>query len=238
MLGISYKFSKAYCVCLKAHQWVSGQCGGMKSDNQQGSSSPWNNQMSALWVSMATEDPSWSSPSPAPCGTAHLCQVSPCCRNKCSLATLNCSKDSSLWNSTSYFAAAAAKSLQLCPTLCDPLDGSPPESKSLMHLSRNVSLINVINLLFLKIHLNEQRWKAWYLYNSLSFPGLFVLKVSWLIFLPSSRSSNAHLSLVELRLMAYNCFQMPCIFFLSVSSFSPPLTGCECIDNFLSLSVL
>ena len=22
--------------------------------------------------------------------------------------------------------AAAAKSLQLCPTLCDPLDGSPP----------------------------------------------------------------------------------------------------------------
>ena len=25
-------------------------------------------------------------------------------------------------------AAAAAKSLQLCPTLCDPLDGSPPGS--------------------------------------------------------------------------------------------------------------
>ena len=23
-------------------------------------------------------------------------------------------------------AAAAAKSLQLCPTLCDPIDGSPP----------------------------------------------------------------------------------------------------------------
>ena len=23
-------------------------------------------------------------------------------------------------------AAAAAKSLQLCPTLCDPMDGSPP----------------------------------------------------------------------------------------------------------------
>ena len=23
-------------------------------------------------------------------------------------------------------AAAAAKSLQLCPTLCDPVDGSPP----------------------------------------------------------------------------------------------------------------
>ena len=25
-------------------------------------------------------------------------------------------------------AAAAAKSLQLCPTLCDPTDGSPPGS--------------------------------------------------------------------------------------------------------------
>ena len=27
-----------------------------------------------------------------------------------------------------YFAAAAAKSLQLCLTLCDPIDGSPPGS--------------------------------------------------------------------------------------------------------------
>ena len=27
-----------------------------------------------------------------------------------------------------YTAAAAAKSLQLCPTLCDPIDGSPPGS--------------------------------------------------------------------------------------------------------------
>jgi len=26
----------------------------------------------------------------------------------------------------SIFAAAAAKSLQSCPTLCDPIDGSPP----------------------------------------------------------------------------------------------------------------
>ena len=25
-----------------------------------------------------------------------------------------------------WTAAAAAKSLQLCPTLCDPIDGSPP----------------------------------------------------------------------------------------------------------------
>ena len=28
--------------------------------------------------------------------------------------------------STSIIAAAAAKSLQSCPTLCDPIDGSPP----------------------------------------------------------------------------------------------------------------
>ena len=27
-----------------------------------------------------------------------------------------------------YAAAAAAKSLQLCPILCDPIDGSPPGS--------------------------------------------------------------------------------------------------------------
>ena len=29
------------------------------------------------------------------------------------------------------FAAAAAKSLQSCPTLCDPIDGGPPGSLSL-----------------------------------------------------------------------------------------------------------
>ena len=30
--------------------------------------------------------------------------------------------------SSSGAVAAAAKSLQLCPTLCDPIDGSPPGS--------------------------------------------------------------------------------------------------------------
>ena len=30
--------------------------------------------------------------------------------------------------SNTKIAAAAAKSLQLCPTLCDPIDGSPPGS--------------------------------------------------------------------------------------------------------------
>ena len=34
------------------------------------------------------------------------------------------------WNKTAA-AAAAAKSLQSCPTLCDPIDGSPPGSPSL-----------------------------------------------------------------------------------------------------------
>ena len=31
------------------------------------------------------------------------------------------------WN-TAAAAASAAKSLQSCPTLCDPIDGSPPGS--------------------------------------------------------------------------------------------------------------
>jgi len=30
--------------------------------------------------------------------------------------------------SSNWYAAAAAKSLQSCPTLCDPRDGSPPGS--------------------------------------------------------------------------------------------------------------
>ena len=29
---------------------------------------------------------------------------------------------------TRYYAAAAAESLQSCPTLCNPMDGSPPGS--------------------------------------------------------------------------------------------------------------
>ena len=33
--------------------------------------------------------------------------------------------------SATHAAAAAAKSLQSCPTLCDPIDGSPPGSPSL-----------------------------------------------------------------------------------------------------------
>ena len=33
-----------------------------------------------------------------------------------------------LFNMLSAAAAAAVKSLQSCPTLCDPIDGSPPGS--------------------------------------------------------------------------------------------------------------
>ena len=32
------------------------------------------------------------------------------------------------WTVLSHTASAAAKSLQSCPTLCDPIDGSPPGS--------------------------------------------------------------------------------------------------------------
>ena len=35
------------------------------------------------------------------------------------------------WDQSISAAAAAAKSLQLCPTLCDPIDGSPPGFPSL-----------------------------------------------------------------------------------------------------------
>ena len=34
----------------------------------------------------------------------------------------------STWSERRTAAAAAAKSLQSCPTLCDPMDGSPPGS--------------------------------------------------------------------------------------------------------------
>ena len=37
-------------------------------------------------------------------------------------------KDIFIRNDTIGYAAAAAKSLQSCPTLCDSIDGSPPGS--------------------------------------------------------------------------------------------------------------
>ena len=39
-----------------------------------------------------------------------------------------CSMEGKLWQTYAAAAADAAKSLQSCPTLCDPIDGSPPSS--------------------------------------------------------------------------------------------------------------
>ena len=48
-------------------------------------------------------------------------------RSKCPAST--CVDSNWFWRGIlSAAAAAAAKSLQLCPTLCDPIDGSPPGS--------------------------------------------------------------------------------------------------------------
>ena len=41
---------------------------------------------------------------------------------------IKCRKEMSCQSIKRYAAAAAAESLQLCPTLCDPIDGSPPGS--------------------------------------------------------------------------------------------------------------
>ena len=45
-----------------------------------------------------------------------------CFRNRVLMLTEN------IWTQKMHAAAAAAKSLQSCPTLCDPIDGSPPGS--------------------------------------------------------------------------------------------------------------
>jgi len=55
-------------------------------------------------------------------GTAHSTYLQPHCRV---LPQLRVSESV---NCLAAAAAAAAKSLQSCPTLCDPIDGSPPGS--------------------------------------------------------------------------------------------------------------
>ena len=42
-----------------------------------------------------------------------------------------------MWNTA---AAAAAKSLQSCPTLCDPMDGSPPGSRPWDYPGKNTGV--------------------------------------------------------------------------------------------------
>ena len=52
-------------------------------------------------------------------------------RNPCSSEPVSCGKKillNEILLRVRSAAAAAAKSLQSCPTLCDPIDGSPPGS--------------------------------------------------------------------------------------------------------------
>ena len=64
-------------------------------------------------------------------------------------------------------AAAAAKSLQSCPTLCDPIDGSPPGSPV-------PGILQARTLEWVAISFsNEWKWKV--KVKSLSYVRLFVL---------------------------------------------------------------
>ena len=45
----------------------------------------------------------------------------------CTTESFSCTPETNTTMQINY-AAAAAKSLQSCPTLCDPIDGSPPGS--------------------------------------------------------------------------------------------------------------
>lgn len=82
----------------------------------------------------------------------------PCCRNKCSIATLSCFKDPGY----------------------ETVPITLAESKSLMHLTRNGSLINVISFKkdAFRMNTEDENTFSCYIYNSLSFPGLFVLEVN------------------------------------------------------------
>jgi len=63
-----------------------------------------------------------------------------------------------------YAAAAAAKSLQPCPTLCDPIDGSPPgspvpgilQARTLEWVAISFSKKNVIDDLIWKAEIETQ----------------------------------------------------------------------------------
>ena len=57
------------------------------------------------------------------CECVHVCYVCVCCICTCVYACVDV-----YMYVCGICIAAAAKSLQLCPTLCDPIDGSPPDS--------------------------------------------------------------------------------------------------------------
>ena len=50
------------------------------------------------------------------------------CSNTMDLEIVRLSEVSQREREISHAAAAAAKSIQSCPTLCDPIDGNPPGS--------------------------------------------------------------------------------------------------------------
>ena len=43
-----------------------------------------------------------------------------------------------------FVTAAAAKSLQSCPTLCDPIDGSPPGSPRVLKFCTSILLVDCV----------------------------------------------------------------------------------------------
>ena len=53
------------------------------------------------------------------------------------------------------YAAAAAKSLQLCPTLCDPLDGSPPGSP--VHGTFQARVLEQVAIAFSLLHTRKPK---------------------------------------------------------------------------------
>ena len=59
-------------------------------------------------------------------GLTVLCEAAPACPQ--SFSRFLCSVSVAFYHVQECAAAAAAKSLQSCPTLCDPIDGSPPGS--------------------------------------------------------------------------------------------------------------
>ena len=73
-----------------------------------------------------------------------------------------------MWNLEKWYAAAAAKSLQSCPTLCDPTDGSPPgsaapgilQARTLEWVAIAFSQRNGIEDLICKTGIETQTWRT------------------------------------------------------------------------------
>ena len=67
-------------------------------------------------------------------------------------------------NFTLHFTAAtAAKLLQSCPTLCDPIDGSPPESLTNTFYwlwEHSIKNKNLLSCLSLRLRLHRHHWRG------------------------------------------------------------------------------